>query len=288
MTNQKLPSESFSERIFHLKVNYADVLPSVVLVGFWDEDTQSITSLGSGFMVDKKRGLIMTTAHTLFQINGNKDNNFGKDYFGKKGKVVIGVIPDDGNNNGTRAIFRYRAIIAAKDQMMTSGKNRCEIDACVLKIVTRLDCDVDSDGNECGNQGEEVICEMRKEGLEDLKIDEHECKVNESVASIGFSQEGEGRQTRQVWNRNFDFNRGYITMPKLESNVNEECYVFSPTTEIVVWFNSKPGHSGSPCINEEGKVLGMVSRQHPGDATRCYLVPAQALNVLLKIAKRRF
>eukprot|EP00957_Ditylum_brightwellii_P085282 6486216-Ditylum_brightwellii.AAC.1 len=41
-------------------VPVTDLLGAVVLVGLWDEKSKKVIRAGSGFIVDKKRGLIVT------------------------------------------------------------------------------------------------------------------------------------------------------------------------------------------------------------------------------------
>ena len=61
-----------------------------------------------------------------------------------------------------------------------------------------------------------------------------------------------------------------------------------PTSEIVVMCNTISGHSGGPCVNANGEVIGIVSRADPVEKDRCYLVPAKQIKILLNKAKERF
>ena len=92
-----------------------DILRSVVVVGLWDGKTRKVVRVGSGFIADKKRGLIVTASHTLMNIWGEKSTPFGENYYGmRQGKVVIGIIPrKKGEESGTEAVFRYFAKIVA-------------------------------------------------------------------------------------------------------------------------------------------------------------------------------
>merc|ERR1711937_296188 len=102
------------------------MLVSVVLVVLWDEDSKGICSVGSGFFVDKKLGLIMTAKHVLF--NFENWENTGQPYFGlRNAKVIVGVIPDEEKNHS--AVFRYFAEIVSD-----SGDS---VDACVIRLKTR-------------------------------------------------------------------------------------------------------------------------------------------------------
>lgn len=282
VSNQKFPISVYPDKV-DSKADIADHPRSVVLVGLYNIVTQRITNIGSGFIVNKKRGFIMTAAHTLMEIQCKK--NFGDYYCGKEGRVVIGVIPDNGYNNETKAVFRYFAKIVAKDKMVYSKEKRCEIDACILQITTRMESDVDGKGDECGKQAELPIMSggMIKEDLKELKIAKCDCEVSDYVHVIGFNQGGDGFQTESAEiNRNFDVTRGHVSIVKLESNTSMVTYAFSPRTEIVVNFECMPGHSGSACMNKEGKVIGMVSR---GKTGCCFLVPRKNLKTLLRIAE---
>jgi S1-C subfamily serine protease len=48
-------------------MNIKEVLPSVVLVCVWDHESKQIISSGSGFIYDKKLGLIITAGHVMFR-----------------------------------------------------------------------------------------------------------------------------------------------------------------------------------------------------------------------------
>jgi hypothetical protein len=77
-------------------VSVQDLLRAVVVVGLWDGKSKKVIRVGSGFIVDRKRGLIVTAGHTLMNIWGDRNYPFGEDYYGlRQGKVVIGVIPEE-------------------------------------------------------------------------------------------------------------------------------------------------------------------------------------------------
>jgi len=50
---------------------------------------------------------------------------------------------------------------------------------------------------------------------------------------------------------------------------------------------SRHGHSGGPAINDNGGVIGFVSRSDGLEDDRCYLAPARPLHQLLKKAKAK-
>ena len=283
------------------------LLNSVVVVGLWDAQSREIRSVGSGFIVDKKLGLIVTAAHILFDMTPGR--KFGTPYFGvRNAKAVIGVIASGDENNVDggvarrsnrrhehKAVFRYFAELVTHDIR--------NVDACVLRITTKLENDVD--GEDFGGQLEIPLHNnMRNEKLSQLKIT-RTFELEESVRILGFNQGGEGvlEQGKHV-NRCADFAKGYIckrftnmgsddsstsskgssssrsagggnsnrkdTSLRSSSGANA---TFIPREEIVVMCPTISGHSGGPCVNDEGRVVGILSRADAVDRQRCYLVP---------------
>jgi hypothetical protein len=137
----------------------------------------------------------MTAGHILFDMAPGL--TFGTPYFGiRNAKAVIGVIRGDGHT----AVFRYFAELVAHDIR--------NVDACVLKITTKLEKDVDGDA--CGGQPEHPLNNMKNEKLTQLKMT-RSFELEESVRILGFNQGGEGvlEQGKHV-NRSADFAKGYI------------------------------------------------------------------------------
>ena len=282
-----------------------DLLRSVVVVGLWDGKTQKVVRVGSGFIVDKKRGLIVTASHTLINIWGDKNYPYGEDYYGiRQGKVVVGVIPDDSEarNGKDMAVFRYFAKIVAKDPNLDRGE--CVLDACVLKITTKMENDVEGDGEGCGDQPEKLLLNdpraMKHERLQSLKITE-QCELDEQVRILGYNQGGEGLLSPgESLNRYVDFARGYVCKkfaqgeddtsgadgfnPGITGN-RLRADRFKPRKEIAVICPTIGGHSGGPCVNQQGEVIGILSRADPAESQRCYISPTYEWKALLKQAK---
>jgi len=268
-----------------------DLLRGVVVVGLWDGRTRKVVRVGSGFIADKKRGLIVTASHTLMNIWGDKSTPFGENYYGlRQGKVVIGVIPrNKGEELGTEAVFRYFAKIVTKDHSIDNGV--CHLDACVLRITTRMENDVGGTGEGCGDQPERLLLNnppaIKQEKLHQLKITD-KCELDEQVRIVGFNQGGEGLMGPGVrLNRYVDFARGYVCKKFAggEGNDGELRHRFKPREEIVVICPTIGGHSGGPCVNQQGEVIGILSRADPAESQRCYLVPTYEWRALLREAK---
>jgi hypothetical protein len=285
LTEKLIPSLESAPSLRTVKA-VSEVLPTVVLVGLWDTHSKNIRNVGSGFFVDKKLGLIVTAGHILFNMKEGRE--FGSPYYGlQDAKVVIGVIPD--GNDGHDAVFRYFADIVAEDIH--------NVDACVLRITTRLVEDVNDVGS-CADQAEIVIDDMPKEQLKSLKIT-GKVEIEESVRILGFNQGGEGvfEQGKHV-NRSADFARGYVVKkfrPSFDDDDDDSSshssdsssqFTFSPREEIVIMCPTISGHSGGPCVNDDGKVVGILSRADPVDRQRCYLVPSTELRTLVNQAKK--
>jgi hypothetical protein len=267
-----------------------NLIGAVVVVGLWDGTTRKVIRVGSGFIVDKKRGLIVTAAHTLINIRGEK--HFGENYYGlRNGKVVIGFIPCEQDSDGKDlAVFRYFAQIVSKDPSFDQGE--CHVDACVLRITTRMESDVGGDGEGCGDQPEILLLNdqkaMKSQQLPTLKLTS-KCELEEQVRIVGYNQGGEGLLgPGESLNRYVDFAKGYVCMKFVheQTPLGKRTEFFKPREEIVVICPTIGGHSGGPCVNQQGEVIGILSRADPAENQRCYLVPASEIKVLINRAKK--
>ena len=259
----------------------SDLLKAVVIVGIWDEKVQRIVKAGSGFIVDKKRGFVVTAGHTLMNHETWRE---------VKGKIVIGVIPSNSSRTDPVAVYRYFARILVKDPSINDN-GVCKLDACVLQITTRMENDILESGREIGEQPETLLMNnpamMKKENFMALKVSQ-KFELDEAVRILGFNQGGEGLiGPGEELNRCADFARGYVVM-KFASYENTEQTLnrkFQPRSEIVAICPTIGGHSGGPCVNQQGEVIGILSRADPADKQRCYLVPSIEWLPLVKIAK---
>jgi len=249
-------------------VRFEDVLGGIVLIGVYDESNQHNKRLlyaGSGFIVDKKRGLIVTAAHTLFETERGRIGE-------RKGdKIFIGVVPKNHGGNGYQpAVFRYVANIVAQDSSM-EGLGICQVDACVLKIVAKNKWDVvDSHGISNVYQEKMTSKDIKKENLVELKVREN-CEIEEHVRVLGFSQSGQNIvEEGTCLFRNVGCTPGVVvSRDEYDSKLGDGG--FCPNKEIRVLCDTYCGESGGPCINQQGEVIGILSRSHP---TMSYLVPS--------------
>ena len=244
-------------------------LGSVVLVGLYDESSRTVTRLGSGFVADAKRGLVMTAAHVVMDITSASSIHH------RSYKAVIGVLLSD---DPSAAVYRYFAEILVVEDART-------VDACVLRITTKFEQDI-SAIEECGNQPELPVANdmaMLKAELQPLKMTSAR-EIGEDIRILGYSQTGEGILPHI--NRSPDLARGYIARIFRADHVSTSTSVgFVPHEEIVCNCRAIEGMSGGPAINNNGKVLGLLSRSDKADGERCYLVPASELRSLVKRAK---
>jgi hypothetical protein len=265
----------------------SDLLPSVVLIGLWDMDLNRVRNVGSGFVADKKYGLIVTAGHVLFDMEDGK--HYGTPYFGlPNAKVVVGVIPEAGKDE---AVFRYFAEIVADDV-------RSNIDACVIRITSRMKEDVNDEGTGCASQPQIPLDspdKIKAENLVRLRM-ETDFQLEESIRIIGYNQGGEGIfEPGSHILRSADLAKGFICRMFTAANSDDsddsstesdsEANTFSPREEIVAICPTISGHSGGPCVNGDGLVIGILSRADPVDRNRCYLVPSSQLKALLKRAR---
>jgi hypothetical protein len=146
-----------------------------------------------------------------------------------------------------------------------------------------------------GEQPETIVNWQQQEALPSLKMTRR-FELEEAVRILGFNQGGEGRleQGKHV-NRSADFAKGYICkeFKLLDDNDHSESSDSSPSgsgglsprEEIVIMCPTISGHSGGPYVNDEGKVVGILSRADCTDRQRCYLVPSSELKMLVSEAK---
>lgn len=267
--------EAITSRVPVADVPVADLLSSFVLVAVYDPNLKRVVVAGSGFIADEEKGLIVTAAHTVMEIH--KRSNFGKDCLGlKNGQIIIGVLPDEPG----QAVFRYFADIVEKDPLIDSER-KCAVDACVLKIKTRLECDVTNDMLEnIMDIPQRFIPKIQDENLKQLKICKAECEIEENVRTVGFNQ-GEERLNRNLSVTNGSVAAVFVS-DKTISDVPQ--FTYEALKDIVLKSESIDDVSSGPAINRQGQVVGILSR---GLDDRCFLVPGADCYELVKKYKER-
>ena len=252
---------------------HADVLMrGVVMVGLYDEKHKNdkVRKVGSGFVIDADRGLIVTAAHTLMKLWGMED--YGRDFDGIEGaKAVIGIIPEkkDTDEGYPPAVFRYFATIYNKDESLERGE--CHLDACVLQITSRFENDVDGNGDFCGDEisvsltGKHLL--MKEQGLQALNVTESS-QLGEPIRILGFDQPDNTKV-----NRSFGISAGFVYKQFETQAVGGERYRYMPRKKTVLMCPTIGGHSGGPCVNQKGEVIGILSCADFTEKSRSYLVP---------------
>lgn len=260
-------------------ISVSDLLKAVVIIGIYDENAERIVKVGSGFIVDKKRGFIVTAGHTIMDRETWRE---------EKGKIVIGVVPNNSSRDDPVAVYRYFARIIAKDPSINEN-GVCKLDACILQVTTRMENDVLDSGRDIGEQPETLLnnpTSMKAQNFNQLSVSQ-KFELDEAVRILGFNQGGEGLiGPGEELNRCADFARGYVVMKFLVDNEQTPHRKFQPRAEIVVICPTIGGHSGGPCVNQQGEVIGILSRADPADRQRCYLVPSSEWLPLVKTAKK--
>lgn len=257
-------------------VEATEIVSSVVLIMVWDPKARRPVSLGSGFVVDAKRNLLISAAHTLYNLDGKGVEVPGSGLDGAK--VMIGIV----SRGRTNAVFRYSAEVVAKDLR--------NVDAVVLQVTHRLFRDVCRDDNiSMLNQPMHPAqsFSVQDKGLATLHFTDR-FVIDETCRLIGFNQGGEGILPLGTHvSHAVDVTRGFVcgdfevptsnsTSTGSFSGASTREIEFCPRREIVLACTPPTisGQSGSPCVNNAGLVIGILSRADVDETQRTYLVPA--------------
>jgi Trypsin-like peptidase domain len=202
-------------------------------------------NVGSGFVADSELGLILTAAHTMKPTSKGSDDSLVKE-------ILVGVPRE----NDGRVEFCFAAEIA-----VLGSSN---VDAVVLKVTSR------------GPGTSDVL----PSDLPGLKLASESFR-GEIVSFIGYNQEGEGvvPPASFVECRHDELHGRVCKFSKIPTMEG----IFE---EIVVDGGRViHGHSGGPCLNARGEVLGILSRHDCYNGHRWYLVPYWKLRNDLQTAR---
>jgi len=253
-----------------------ELLESIVLVGLWDPNKQSIMCVGTGFVADSSTGLIITAAHILYDLE--EGSKVGPKYKGyKSANAVIGTMKE-----GDTATFTYSA------EIMT--ETITNVDAVVLRITKKFNIPLQCPSFSLKPQSEIAINygKFKYEKIKSLKL--MKPRIDERIRIIGFIQQGEGiYEQGQIINHTPSVTSGYVCNIKecVSPIVPNETDIFTTRSEITVECFSCPGQSGGPCVNQDGEVIGILTRMHPNNKGICYLAPISELQIILRKAKKR-
>jgi S1-C subfamily serine protease len=278
LTGQALPSHrpiAYQEQSsFNENVHYTKICPGVCLIGLWDG--HRIHRCGSGFVVDAKRGLVVTAGHVVIDPSGSAapPNSFFRRqarYYGlSRGQVLVGLPPSSKVTNpnspvGPEAVWRYVARIDTEDV--------CNVDAAVLRITARLENDVDNHEDllsEFSNiRALKTQEDFQSEGLHQLKLSPR-CEIEQNVRLIGY-----GQTTETSIDRSIEVYRGYVSRKFMNSEWrgrSDRGYVWKHYFSIVTSLTLE-GQSGCPCVNDQAQVIGILSQADRADKNKCFVVP---------------
>lgn len=268
----------------------ADLIDAVVLVACCKG--QQIVSTGSGFVVDGRDGLIVTASHTLMNISTRADNTTPvATYYGDS--VAIGILRPPSPSSATLprcATFTYWAKVVAKDPNMESSQPPlCRVDACVLRITHQFQTPIDVSNCQGGGRQYDLLGGVSSTPIDPGSLSlpflslTTEVQLDEEIRVFGFNQEGEGLVAQgHAIHGTIDLARGYVC--KLSDETTQALVLspppnddsFQPQQEIAINCFTIAGHSGGPCTNQYGQVIGILSRGHPDERHRCYLAPTAA------------
>jgi len=254
-----------------------ELLGAVVLVGLWDINNERIVDVGTGFIADISAGFIMTAGHIFYDLK--EGSKVGPKYKGiEDAKAVIGIMHD--SKEGRTISFTHSA------EIMTD--NVTNVDAVVLRITTKFENPMLCPSFSLKQQPEVPMFYGKLKYEKTKRLNLTKPRLEEQIRIIGFVQRGEGiYEQGQIINHTPNVTKGYVCNIKdhVSPTVQYGPDIFFPLSEIVVECASYQGQSGGPCINQDGKVIGIVTRRNI-DQRMCYLAPSSELVNILKKAKR--
>jgi len=130
---------------------------------------------------------------------------------------------------------------------------------------------------------------FKKHPLPFLRIapENESCKIGEEVRVFGFNQGGHGiHQPGRYLNRVLDFSEGcFLWAFELPPDIGQRNNSFLPRKELLVFCPTNVGHSGRPCVNNIGEVVGVLNHSDPNNPRCSHLVPTAEFKELVQAAK---
>jgi len=250
------------------KFNINEIIEGVVLVGRWNTETNEIDAVGTGFVVDKSNGLIVTAAHVFYDL-----------YFGKTGKRQFGTpIIGIHSKKCKRAVFTYCADIQAIDISRA--------DACILRLTQKFEKPMELNGKKFKRPQNAIdLTSCKKENLQNLTFT-RKCELLKDFSLIAFNQSGEDIYLNPIHHVNHYVSvyKGYVTRVMNKNYTTRKTKTFLPKSEIAIHCVTYDGCSGGPCVDiNNGKVIGMLSRTDRNNQEISYVVPSGELKRLIKL-----
>lgn len=254
--NVLLSGEDRNEQLF-MKLNKSDMdinIPkpaSVVLVGCWDKEQGEVIQVGSGFIAETHHGFIVTSRSNVDCALGRKENLV----------PIIGVTRKGTSNT----VWQYYADIALSRNSIFLEKN---LDCCILQIKSKFIVPIPTNNLFFGSQKTtEVSCD---------ELDQYGClsatkeRPGRCVLTFGYTS----RTNRPVEcsTRDEISSTPSFIFGALDS-IDKELDIISLKTSY------RRGISGAPCLNQEGQVIGIVTKGREEYADKCKLVSAAAIRM---------
>ena len=233
---------------------------SVVLVGCWDEKQGEIINIGSGFIAETHHGLIVTSRSNVSAL-GDKANL----------TPIIGV-----NRKGTPdTVWQYTA------EMALGRNNECfekNLDCCILKVKSKFNVPIPT--NKLFFSGQKVTKISHDELKQFGCLSTTKERPGRCVVTVGFTARTNCPMELSIVSKDEISNAPSFIFGALD-RIEKESDIITLKTSY------RRGISGAPCLNQEGQVIGIVSKGREEYGDKCKLVAAAAIRMGLHVAVRK-